>query len=143
MKIRSNFELEYLRPWIELRSKIETSSTPFEDTSGFFERLPKTKFYTDPYDQSNWPNPWELILENIYCPFNTILGICYTLKLTERFKDLHPKINLAVDTSNKTVYNLLIIDDKVYGYQIEDWCTLKDLPKSLITKKMYSVDSLQ
>lgn len=136
-------ELNYLKPWIEFRQTLEISSTPFEDVAEYFERLPKARVYTDPYDFKSWPTPWELIVENVFCPFNIVLGICYTLQLTERFKNIKPKINVAVDISNKTVYYLLIIDDKVYGYRSEDWCSLNDLPKSLIYKKTYDMVGIQ
>ena len=63
--------------------------------------------------------------------------------LTERFKHISPTINIAIDKKDKTVYYLLIIEDKVYGYQIEEWCTLDQLPKSLIMEKMYSMKPLQ
>lgn len=140
-KVRS--DLDYLKPWIAFRDTLENSSTPFEDVSLYFERKLNTKNYTDPYDREKWPTPWELIYEDQFCLFNVILGICYTLRLTERFKNIRPVIKLVLDKTDKTVYYLLIIDDKVYGYLSEDWCSLKDLPKSLITKKTYVLDSLQ
>lgn len=131
-----------LKPWIELRTFLESSVHPFEDVVNFFRKCPKVKNYTDPYDKLSWPTPWELISENVYCPFNFILGICYTLQLTERFKDCQPKIHIAFDISDKTVYYLLIIDDKVYGYNNYDWCSTNQLPKSLKTKKMYVMDPI-
>ena len=129
-----------LAAWYQIRQQLETSNSPLEDTSRFFLRLPRVKIYTDPYDSSTWPTPWELISENEYCEFNLILGMCYTIQLTERFKDIQPKINVAIDTVNKTVYYLLFIDDKVY-YN-EDWTNVKNLPKSLKTQKIYAMKQL-
>lgn len=131
-----------LKPWIELRDSLEYSNSPFEDVVKFFQKLPSAKNYTDPYEKQSWPTPWELISENIYCPFNFILGLCYTLQLTERFKHCQPKIHISFDISDKTVYYLLIIDDKVYGYNNYDWCSINQLPKSLKTKKMYVMDPI-
>jgi hypothetical protein len=130
-----------LAAWYQLRQQLETSDTPLEDTSRFFLRLPRVKIYTDPYDSATWPTPWELISENEYCEFNLILGMCYTLQLTERFKDCQPTINVSFDTVNKTVYYLLTLNDKVYGYD-EDWIDAKDLPKSLKTQKIYVMKQL-
>ena len=127
--------------WYQLRQQLETSNSPLEDISIFFLRLPRVKIYTDPYDSATWPTPWELISENEYCEFNLILGMCYTLQLTERFKDCQPTINVSIDTVNKTVYYLLIVDDKVYGYD-EDWIDATDLPKSLKTQKIYAMKQL-
>jgi hypothetical protein len=139
MLIKDRTQISHL--WYNLRQQLESDPTPLETAANFFERLPKVKIYTDPYDESTWPTPWELIEENEYCPFNIILGICYTIQLTDRFKDHRPMINVAIDTINKTVYYLLIVKDKVYGYDSK-WIDLKALPKSLKTQKMYAMKEL-
>ena len=141
MLIEDRLIQKNLTAWYNLRQHLETAKDPFQDVADFFSRLPKTKVYTDPYDPDTWPTPWELISENEYCSFNLILGICYTLQLTERFKKTQPKINLAIDSINKTVYYLLFLDDKVYGYS-EDWINVKNLPKSLKIQKKYSMPPL-
>ena len=128
--------------WYQLRQEVELSADPFYLVSKFFNRLPRVKRYTDPYDQSTWPTPWELIDENEYCEFNIVLGICYTLQLTERFKNCRPTINLALDNFNKTVYYLLLIDDKVYGYSEEEWIGVLNLPKTLNIQKNYLMNPL-
>ena len=127
--------------WYQLRQTLETSEDPFSDVAKFFLRLPRVKFYTDPYDSSTWPTPWELIDENEYCEFNLILGMCYTIQLTERFKDTRPTINLAIDNVSRTVYYLLCIEERVYGYD-DSWIRVSELPKSLKTQKIYTMKPL-
>jgi hypothetical protein len=128
--------------WMKLRNDLEQVDDPLETVTRYFLKLPRTKFYTDPYDESRWPTPWELIEENEYCQFNILLGICYTLQLTERFKDCQATINVALDKINKTVYYLLFINDKVYGYLEEDWMLSAQLPKSLRLQKIYAMKPL-
>ena len=130
-----------LDAWFKLRQNLETSEDPFLDVSKFFLKLPRVKFYTDPYDSSTWPTPWELVSENEYCEFNLILGMCYTLQLTDRFKNVQPKIHIAVDNVSKTVYYLLLIEEQVYGYD-DGWSTVSDLPKSLKIQKIYNMKPL-
>jgi hypothetical protein len=130
-----------LDEWYNLRQQLENTDTPFEMVAAFFEKRPKVKIYTDPYDTDTWPTPWELIEENEYCPFNLVLGICYTLQLTDRFKDCHPKINVVIDNNNKTVYYILIIKDKVYGYD-SNWININNLPNSLKIQKIYRMKAL-
>lgn len=130
-----------LDAWFKLRQNLETSEDPFLDVSKFFLKLPRVKFYTDPYDSSTWPTPWELVSENEYCEFNLILGMCYTLQLTDRFKHVHPTIHIAVDNVSKTVYYLLLIEEQVYGYD-DGWSTVSDLPKSLKIQKIYNMKPL-
>jgi hypothetical protein len=141
MLIEDRLQQTRLSDWYALRQQLEKSFDPLNDVVNFFSKLPTAKFHTDPYDSSRWPTPWELIDENEYCKFNLILGICYTLQLTERFKNIRPKIKLSIDNFNKTVYYLLVVDDKIYGYE-DEWISTKDLPKSLKTQKIYAMKPL-
>ena len=131
-----------VKDWYNFRQQIELSASPLADVHAYFDRLPKVKIYTDPYDQSRWPTPWELIDENEYCPFNIILGMCYTLQLTNRFSESNTIITISIDDINKTVYYLLFVDDKVYGYIEEEWASVEELPKTLKIQKIYAMKPL-
>ena len=133
---------QLLTEWYSFRQQLETIPNPLEETTHFFLSKPKTKFYTDPYDKTTWPTPWELITENEYCKFNLLLGICYTLQLTERFKDLEPVISIVIDPYSKTVYYTLVIGEFVYGYADDEWILVTQLPKSLKTQKIFNMDPL-
>lgn len=126
-----------LHNWYTLRKKLETSKEPFLEVSDYFERMPRVKFYTDPYDCNTWPTPWELIDENEYCQFNIILGICYTLQLTERFANCQPEISIAIDSNTRSVYYLLYIHDKVYSYEF-GWIDRSQLPETISIQKCYN-----
>jgi DNA polymerase elongation subunit (family B) len=128
--------------WSKFRKHLETSETPYEDVVKYFQKLPKVKVYTDPYDRSTWPTAWELIEENQYCPFNIILGICFTLQLTDRFSNIDPTISISIDNVNKTVYYLLYFDDKVYGYSEDGWISALDVPKTVVQIKIYPMAPL-
>lgn len=131
-----------LETWRNLRQHLEDSNNPFEDVALFFNQFPKTKVYTDPYNQLSWPTAWELIEENEYCQFNLLLGICYTLQLCNRFKSIEPKITISVDKISNSVYYLLFVNDIVYGYEAGCWICKDTLPKSLKTLKIYQMPPL-
>jgi hypothetical protein len=131
-----------LQAWHDFRQQLETVEDPLSTVAKIYAGAPRVKVYSDPYDQSTWPTPWELIEENEYCPLNQVLGVAYTLGLTDRFKYWKPKIAIEVDNSNKCVYYLLYHDDKVYGYEDNQWIPIKSLPKTLIAKKIYCIDGL-
>jgi hypothetical protein len=141
-KILEKKTTQRLAYWYELRQHLENSKTPFDDVFEFFKQFPKVKVYTDPYDNSTWPTAWELIEENEYCPFNLILGICYTLQLCECFKHITPKITITIDNTTNSVYYLLFVEDVVYGYEDSSWIPAKNLPKSLKNIKIYNMPPL-
>jgi hypothetical protein len=45
---------------------------------------PWTPYYLHWDDQPTWPNPWQLLSDNIYCEVARGLGILYTITLLER-----------------------------------------------------------
>lgn len=141
-KIPEPQTVKRLNSWRTLRDHIEHSSTPLDDIAEFFNQFPRVKIYTDPYDQTTWPTPWELIEENQYCPFNIILAIAYTIQLCSRFNDLQPKITITIDEITKTVYYLLFLKDEVYGFIQNEWIHKNNLPKSLKNIKIYHLDPL-
>lgn len=128
--------------WVNFRETLESIDDPLNEVAKFFLALPRVKVYTDPYDQTTWPTPWELITENEYCPFNILLGICYTLQLTERFSQIQPTIQIAIDNKSKTVYYLLIVEDNVFGFSDAEWVKDYTLPKSLKIQKIFEMESI-
>ena len=133
---------ERLVEWRSFRLSLENSNTPILDTINFYNQAPKVSIHTDPWTQDTWPDPWELINENQYCEFAKVLGICYTLQLTERFKSSVFEIHIGVDDCSSSTHYLLVIDNFVINW--DDSCVEKSkLPSSYISQKIYSMPELQ
>jgi hypothetical protein len=47
----------------------------------FWQQCPETTHYLHPADIKSWPDPWQLLDDNMYCPYARALGIIYTLIL--------------------------------------------------------------
>lgn len=107
---------ERLKLWKEFRESIESSDDPFKDVLEFWRAAPLGPRCADPYDHSSWPDPWELLSENIYCEFLQILGICYTLQLTERFSQSRFEIHITLDKDEEYIVYLLFVDNQPIGY---------------------------
>jgi hypothetical protein len=104
---------EKLLAWLELRKLVETSLNPLEVVTEFW--TPVTTTYhnpaIDPYYQSSWPTPWEIIAQNRYDDFTKALMMGYSLLLTERFKNSNIQINTFVDDISNRLYNVLMVDE--------------------------------
>lgn len=119
---------ERLLEWSTFRDSLETTDSPIEKAIEFFKLAPIGSLAADPYDQESWPNPWQLIQENIYCEFVKILAICYTLQLCDRFTGCDFKLYIAQD--GKQRYYLLEINNQIIGYdnnKLVDSSVLKTL----------------
>ena len=136
-----NYE-ERLSRWREFRDSLEKSSNAIDDVVQFYRMAPTVSIHTDPYNNKTWPGPWELLHENQYCSFCKILGMCYTLQLTESFKEKTFEIIIGRDIDcNKRMY-LLSIDNNIIGID-DNYLHVDELPESVIIERNYSMPELQ
>jgi len=133
---------ERLAFWRNFRDSLETSDTPLDDVVSFYKQAPYVSILTDPWDKSSWLGPWELLHENQYCEFSRVLGMCYSLQLTERFKALTFEIHIGMDHQKSCVYYLLIVGDSVIGYKENGVIKKQELPETLVSQRIYVMPEL-
>ena len=124
------FNLNYegrLSKWREFRETLEDSPKPINDVVQFYRLAPTVSIHTDPFNNKTWPGPWELLHENQYCIFCKVLGMCYTLQLTESFKDSKFEIIIARDIESNTRLYLLSIDKSIIGLD-DNYVHVDELP---------------
>jgi hypothetical protein len=76
------FELR-LDAWANLRQQIQSLSAPqaLTQINDWWFRTPWRAYHLHWDDQADWPDPWELLSDNIYCDVARGLGILYTISL--------------------------------------------------------------
>jgi hypothetical protein len=107
-----------LRLGLWKRFREELDLLPFDQAvlkvSEFWVRCPYIPYYLD-YDQAQlWPDPWELINENIYCDLAKALGIVYTLHLTKYKSLLFPELQIYFDPNTRYYYHIAYLCDGKY-----------------------------
>ena len=136
-----------LRSWREFRLVLD--QLPLEQalaqTVEFWARAPFVPFSLDLSDQNNWPNPWQLIEENIYCDIAKCLGILYTITLTKHRKDLDLELRVYRSTTSGYEYNLAWINQGKYILNMVDGEVLnnKQFDKTLKLKYRYTAVDLK
>lgn len=123
--------------WARFRKGLENHSNPFQAVIDFWNKAPISSRTCDPFDQSTWLGPWELIEDNNYCEFSKILAIYYTLVLTDRFKNKYFEIQVVNDKEAHELRYILLIDDIVIGYFYNRTVLQDELPLDLIIQAAY------
>lgn len=74
-----------LREWKHLRiiSRGKALDQLCVDIDRWWQQAPLINYHTHPMDSNNWPDPWTMLSENIYCNLTRALGICYTLLMCD------------------------------------------------------------
>lgn len=84
-----------LKSWSDLRAQCLTGSV--EDTlktiNSWWFRTPWIPYHLHWDERISWPDPWQLLDDNLYCPLARGLGMLYTIAIVDR-----PDIQNAVLT---------------------------------------------
>lgn len=112
---------ERLSRWQSFRKKLASLSfnEAVKQTNEFWQSCPFTPYYLDPGDPAQWPDPWQLILENYYCDLAKVLGIVYTLHLSAHARDLVPEIQIYYDYDKKYTYHIAQLGLEKYVINLE------------------------
>ena len=75
-----------LKGWNDLRSICVNLDTDdcLQKINRFWMNTPWQPYYLHWDDQKTWPDPWQLLSDNVYCDLARSLGIVYTILLLER-----------------------------------------------------------
>jgi hypothetical protein len=87
--------------WNSLRST--ANDLPLQESllaiNKWWQQVPWRPYYLHWDDQTEWPDPWQLLSDNIYCDVAKGLGIMYTIMLLNR-SDLTDAILAETDQGN-------------------------------------------
>jgi hypothetical protein len=99
-----------LREWYLLRT--QAVSLPLEECliaiNDWWANAPQNKRHLNWWEMHDWPTPWDLLAENVYCDLAQALGIVYTLMMLQR-EDISDI--LLAQTRND---NLVLVDSGKY-----------------------------
>ena len=75
-----------LTAWAELRAQAHDMELQeaLEKINAWWFQIPWKPYYLHWDDQPQWPDPWQLLSDNVYCDLARALGILYTISLLDR-----------------------------------------------------------
>ncbi len=99
-----------LESWQQLRHAVQSksASSAAEAVNQWWFQAPWSAYHLHWDDQADWPDPWQLLSDNMYCPVARGLGILYTIAMID-----HPELQNAVLIDTGTD-NLVLIDNEKY-----------------------------
>ena len=119
-----------LESWNLLRDQCTNLpvSAALEDINTWWFRTPWTACHLHWDDSEAWPDPWQLLSDNIYCELARGLGILYTITLLDR-ADLAPaELVLTAESGN-----LVLVTPEKY---ILNWASDTIVNTNLDTQKL-------
>jgi hypothetical protein len=101
---------ERLESWTQLRQQVllADKQTALTMINRWWFGTPWRAYHLHWDDQPTWPDPWQLLSDNIYCPLARGLGILYTIAIVDR-ADLQDAVLAELGSDN-----LVLIDKSKY-----------------------------
>jgi len=92
---------ERLESWHQLRNQTATVDveSALRQINAWWFQTPWRAYHLHWDDRATWPDPWQLLSDNIYCPLARGLGILYTITMLDR-ADLQDAVLVEVDSDN-------------------------------------------
>lgn len=109
------FLLDYetrLRSWVDLRNKLSILPIDIQcqEVDRFWQNVPISNHYLHSDFIKDWPTPWELLSDNIYCYYARALGMFYSMRLLGN--NTLEIVEAKDDNSNEVV--LVLVDNAKY-----------------------------
>jgi hypothetical protein len=100
-----------LKNWYALRTECQTLpiETALRQINQWWFGCPWRPYYLHWDEQHNWPDPWQLLSDDVYCEVARALGILYTINLLDR-ADLPPARLVLTDSG----HNLVLVANSKY-----------------------------
>lgn len=100
-----------LTSWNLLRDQCANLAveSALQDINAWWFGVPWQPYYLHWDDRACWPDPWQLLSDNVYCDVARGLGILYTISLLSR-ADLAPASLILTENDD----NLVLVTDKKY-----------------------------
>jgi hypothetical protein len=75
-----------LAAWNSLRQSVQDLPIPdaLDEINSWWQRTPWRAYHLHWDDRQDWPDPWQLLSDNIYCDLARGLGILYTITVLDR-----------------------------------------------------------
>jgi len=91
-----------LTSWTRLRDQCHPLplETALIEINSWWFCCPWRPYYLHWDDQPKWPDPWQLLSDNVYCELARGLGILYTISLLDRADMVDTELVLTDDGSN-------------------------------------------
>jgi len=91
-----------LESWNLLRSEVQTLPVraALETINSWWHQTPWKPYYLHWDDQPTWPDPWQLLSDDVYCDLARGLGILYTISLLDRADMVDAELVLTEEGDN-------------------------------------------
>jgi hypothetical protein len=130
---------ERLTAWAALRA--QATALPLDQAlsaiNAWWFQTPWRPYHLHWDDQATWPDPWQLLDDNIYCGLARGLGIMYTVAMIDR-PDIH-----SAELVEAGGDNLVQINQSKYILNWDQATIVNTSPETTLSRRRVSQDEIK
>jgi len=128
-----------LASWNQLRTQVKhlPVDVALDTINTWWFRAPWTAYHLHWDDQTEWPDPWQLLSDNTFCEVARGLGILYTIALLEREDIASAELVLTKDARN-----LVLVDKSKYILNWDNSLVLNTESEITVNKSLHQSNLL-
>jgi hypothetical protein len=130
---------ERLTAWADLKAQAASLplETALEAINTWWFQTPWRPYHLHWDDQDTWPDPWQLLDDNIYCGLARGLGIMYTIAMIDREDIQHAEL-VEADGDN-----LVLINQSKYILNWDASSIVNTSPQRTLSRHRVSQDKIK
>ena len=130
---------ERLESWAQLREQASTADaeTALNAINSWWFQTPWRAYHLHWDDRAVWPDPWQLLSDDLYCPLARGLGILYTITMLDR-PDLQDAVLAEFDSDN-----LVLVNKKKYILNWDSTAVVNINPAGSRTRHSVTQEQIQ
>lgn len=134
-------EKERMLSWRELRNKIQSANDTEKKLDlllDWWSKAPICKYSIDAFDPTDWPTPWELLNENMFCTSAITYMMAQTLLLTG-FDESRLELKYVKSSDDERLV-LLVDKNLVLNYSFGEVFLWADLIQEVRVKHGFEIN---
>ena len=130
---------ERLSAWHQLRQQVQTADveSALQTINSWWFQTPWRAYHLHWDDLPTWPDPWQLLSDDMYCPLARGLGILYTITLLDRV-DLQDAVLVEVGSDN-----LVLVSREKYILNWDTDTVVNTSPRVLNSRHSITQDQIK
>lgn len=128
-----------LTDWTRLRDQCHSADleTALKYINTWWFKAPWIPYHLHWDDRPTWPDPWQLLSDNLFCSLARGLGIMYTIAMLDR-PDLQDALLIETDSDN-----LVLIDQGKYILNWDQTTIVNITLKGLKSRHSVALDTIK
>ena len=131
-----------IKVWKNLRNKLENHPRTFDVLVQYCNKLHVSAKKTNAWDPKAKIEPWHLIEKDEFTEYEIAQLMAYTLQLTDRFSSADIEIHISKDTQKDNLVYLVYLDRGIILGYYNEAITVDELPKHVVSQKIYKLPPL-